>query len=263
MKREVFYTEMRRRDSGLFGTSLTRGQVKGCEAILDECIARGADLGQAAYILSTAYGESGRKMQPVRENMKYSAKRIPQVFGARRRQGVAISKLAGNPRLLANTVYGGDWGSDNLGNRIGTEDGWNMRGGGIGQITGYRNFKKWSDGLGIDLIGDPDLIGDLGVSVKSIVQPMLEGWATGKPLHRYVSGDKRDYIHARQVWNGLFAADEYAKNAKAFEKALIKADYSARLKLTADDRIDTPVAKIGFGAIILAFFAAIFRKAER
>lgn len=229
MDRAAFYASLRKWDSGVFGTSLTQGQVKGCEAILDECLAQRADLGQAAYILATAYGETGRKMQPVEENLRYSAGRIQQVFSATRRQGRTPRELAGNPKLLANTVYGGPWGARNLGN---TEegDGWRFRGMGIGQITGRHNFTKWSLKMGIDLVGHPQVIMQLNISVKALVQPMLEGWASGRKLGEFVDGYQRDYLSARQTWNGMFAAADYAKYAQAFETALRAAGYSVTTK---------------------------------
>lgn len=252
MDKAAFFAHLRKRESGVFGTSLSKAQVVGVEAIVDECRAAGADLGQAAYILATAYGETGGKMQPVRENMNYSAKRIPQVFSAKRRQGISAAKLAGNPQLLANTVYGGEWGLANLGNRIGTTDGWDFRGFWIGQITGRNNAKKWAAGLGVDLAGNPKLLDDFGLAVKGLVLPMLEGWATGKPLHQFVKGDMRKYTAARAVWNGSFAADKYAGYALAFEAALEAGGYvlaPATPKLSP-----TPPAapKTGFLAWLLA-----------
>jgi len=222
------FTALRRKNSGVFGASLGTGQVEGVEAIVMECAAEGADLGQAAYILATAYGETGGKMRPVRENMNYSAKRIPEVFGAQRRQGLSAARLSGNPQRLANTVYGGNWGERVLGNRPGTTDGWDFRGFWIGQITGRHNAKKWGDNLRVDLLANPALLDDFDLAIKGLVRPMLEGWATGKELREYVYGDHRDYESARRVWNGTFAAKKYAGYARAFEKALEEAGYEPK-----------------------------------
>tara|TARA_R110002051_G_scaffold325869_1_gene432677 strand:+ start:27770 stop:28570 length:801 start_codon:yes stop_codon:yes gene_type:complete len=265
MNKATFFKNIRKRNSGIFGTSLSQAQVDGTDAILDECMSQGADIGQTAYILATAYGETGGKMRPVRENMNYSAKRIPQVFSAKRRQGIPASKLAYNPQLLANTVYGGPWGAANLGNRIGTTDGWDFRGFWIGQITGYNNAKKWAAGLGVDLIGKPYLLDDPKLAVKGLVLPMLEGWATGKSLGQYVTGTKRDYVEARRVWNGTFAATKYAGYAKAFEAALDAAGYAAQATIAPQAPvIPKPIPKppaASIWAAIVAFIAS-FRKAE-
>lgn len=44
-----------------------------------------------------------------------------------------------NPRLLANTVYNG-----RMGNRVGTDDGFNYRGGGFAQITGLDAYQQFT-----------------------------------------------------------------------------------------------------------------------
>ncbi|MDG3089242.1 DUF4376 domain-containing protein [Vibrio hannami] len=227
MNLQAFFSALRRRESGVFGTSLTQAQVDGCEGIIAECVAQGADLGQTAYILATAYGETGGRMQPVEESLWYRAPRIKQVFSKSRRQGLAPEVLAGNPRLLANTVYGGAWGRKNLGN---TEpgDGWKFIGRGIGQITGRRNYAKWGARLGVDLIKLPEAMMHRELSTKALVRPMLEGWATGHKLSDFVDGPHRDYHKARRVWNGNFEAGKYAGYAVAFERALAEAGYDHR-----------------------------------
>lgn len=262
MNKQAFFAALRKRDSGLFGTSLSQAQVDGLEAVLHECILWKADLPQAAYILATAYGETGGKMQPTYENLRYSAKRIPEVFSASRRQGLSPAQLAGNPELLANTVYGGEWGRKNLGN---TEpgDGWRFRGTGIPQVTGRRNFGIWDRRLGLPLLEVPEMLMDLNVSARALVRPMLDGWATGLKLGEFVGGDKRDYRNARRVWNGLFQADRYADYARAFERALLAADYRAELAIEPDraerniSQTNLPTQSIW--ALIAEFLVNLFR----
>lgn len=67
MDRSKFYATLRARSSGVFGTSLSQGQVNGTEQILDEAQRRGTPLRHLAYILSTAYHETAHTMQPIRE----------------------------------------------------------------------------------------------------------------------------------------------------------------------------------------------------
>ena len=52
MNRANFYASVRQRASGVFGTSLSQGQVEGCEAILDEAERRGTPLFHLAAIFS-------------------------------------------------------------------------------------------------------------------------------------------------------------------------------------------------------------------
>jgi len=225
MNRSVFFANLRARGSGVFGSSLSQAQVVGVEAILDECIAQGADLGQAAYILATPYGETGGKMQAVRENLNYSTASIAKHFGAHRRQGKAPAQLARNPELLANTVYGGEWGAKNLGN---TEpgDGWRFRGWGFGQWTGRRNTEKAGRDVGMDLVSNPAALDDPKANAKLLVAWMLAGTARGKKLGQYVAGAKRDYLGARKVWGGVDAS-KYVGYARSFEAALTAAGYGS------------------------------------
>lgn len=67
MNRAAFYASVRRRASGIFGTSLSQGQVNGCETLLSEAEKEGTPLRFLAYILATAYHETACTMQPVRE----------------------------------------------------------------------------------------------------------------------------------------------------------------------------------------------------
>ncbi|WP_224826300.1 hypothetical protein [Cognatishimia sp. MH4019] len=272
MDKQKFYAALRKRNSGVFGTSFSQAQVDGIEAILAECVSQAADLGQTAYVCARAYGETGGKMQPVEESLWYSEKRLLQVFGKHRRQGIPASKLARNPKKLANVVYGGHWGRANLGNTE-PNDGWDFRGRGLGQITGRRNYTKWSQGLGLPLISQPDLLMDLKISVKALVVPMLEGWATGLKLSEFIEGSHRDYLNANAVWNGNLDADKYAAAARAFDLALTQSGYAPRTAPAVPqvpERDPAPVAdttthkpaeeRSGGWSVLLAAILSIFRR---
>ncbi|MCF6369502.1 hypothetical protein [Rhizobium halophilum] len=69
MNREAFFAALRRRGSGVFGTSLKQGQVDGTTAILDEAERRGTRTNDLAYALATVYHETSRTMQPVMETL--------------------------------------------------------------------------------------------------------------------------------------------------------------------------------------------------
>jgi hypothetical protein len=77
--RKAFFDAVR---MPLFDGALTQRQVDGMEAILTEWDARGlADLGQLAYILTTAYHETGRAMYPVEEVGKGRGYKYPPYYG--------------------------------------------------------------------------------------------------------------------------------------------------------------------------------------
>lgn len=83
------------------------------------------------------------------ENLNYASERLIPVFGSHRitrEQAIVYGRHAGQPanqRMIANTVYGGEWGLKNLGNTT-HGDGWLFRGSGILQITGRGNVTAFS-----------------------------------------------------------------------------------------------------------------------
>lgn len=250
MNNATFFTAIKR---NVFGGKLTQSQVDGINQIL----LAGAEypLAYVAYALATAYGETGGAMQPVEENMRYSSKRIGQVFSKSRRQGVPISKMAYNPELLANTVYGGDWGNENLGN-IHNGDGWKFRGRGLIQATGRDNYRKLSAIIGIDFLSNPDeiLMPEFAAKV-TLLEAMASGIYTGKafrdylPLSGYASF--RNFDDARAIINGRAKGDDkYAKWAMEFQDALFEAGFSVKHK---PDLVEEPKTKT-IWEIIMGWF---------
>ena len=165
------------------GKRLTAVQVQVIEAILDQ--GRALSAAHLACILATGFGEA--KLTPTRENMNYSAKRIRQVWPSR----PEAVQFAGKPRALANSVYGG-----RLGNKVGSDDGWNMRGGGIDQLTGRDNYRK----VGIE--NNPERILQPDFAVKSIMHGMTTGRYTGRKLADYGDGATFNATAARAIVNG-------------------------------------------------------------
>lgn len=79
------------------------------------------------------------------EDMNYSAKRIMQVWPKRFTTINAARAFANNPKALANYTYGG-----RMGNRPGTDDGYNFRGGGYMGLTGRYTYEKYRKYTGFD-----------------------------------------------------------------------------------------------------------------
>jgi putative chitinase len=223
MDRTAFYAHLRRRDSGVFGTSLSQKQVQGIEAILDE--GDRLPLSWLAYALATAYGETGGRMQPITENMNYRAARIRQVFRPARLKGRTPEELAGNPQLLANVVYGGMLGNTEWG------DGWAYRGHGLVQLTGKDNFRKFGQRIGVDLVAHPEKALDLGIAAKALIAGIRDGLYTGKKAADYLPAEgpapRMAMQNARRIINGTFEAAKYAGYAMAFQSALEAAGYRA------------------------------------
>ena len=190
MDRSRFYAALRRRDSGVFGTSLTQAQVDRLEATLIRLDGKRIELAQAAYILGTAYHESDR----FRTMEEYAS-------------GAAYE----GRNTLGNTQPG---------------DGVRFKGRGFVQITGRRNYTDWAKRLGVDLVGNPALAARLDHAVTILIDGMMLGTFTGRKLPDYVAGAKKDYVGARRVVNGADRAAMVATYARAFEKALVEAGYS-------------------------------------
>lgn len=222
MNHSVFFAALRRRGSAAFGISLSAQQMRGIEAILDEARGRGVGLCHLAAILATVYHETGGSMQPVEENLNYSAKRLTQVWPARFPTLASAEPYAGNPRKLANRVYGG-----RLGN-VAADDGWRFRGRGLAQITGKANYAKFG------LAAAPEQASEMATAVRILFDGMTEGFFTGKRLADFdtdesLSGAAIGYRYAAS--RAIVNADvrqigpKIEAYGRAFEAALREAGY--------------------------------------
>ena len=83
-------------------------------------------------------------------------------------------------------------------------DGYKYRGRGQVMITGYDNYKKFTDILGINLVDSPDLALDPIVSAKILVIGSLQGTFTTKRLSQYIKYglEYNEWVNARKVING-------------------------------------------------------------
>lgn len=83
-------------------------------------------------------------------------------------------------------------------------DGYKYRGRGHVMITGYDNYKKFTDILGINLVDNPDLALDSIVSAKILTIGSLQGTFTTKKLSRYIKYglEYNEWVNARRVING-------------------------------------------------------------
>ncbi|WP_411033855.1 peptidoglycan-binding protein [Shinella sp. BYT-45] len=214
MNRAAFYASVRSRTSGIFGTSLSQAQVQGTEAILDEAETRGTPLRHLAYILATAYHETGGQMQPVKETVYASSKdRNPSDETVIKRLGTAwkAGKLGS-----VKTPY---WRKD--------ADGKAWFGRGLVQITHKANYSKLGLLIGVDLVKDPSKALELSTAVKILFVGMELGSFTGKALSDYIGDGRADYEGARRIINGTDKATKIAGHARAFERALVAAGYAA------------------------------------
>jgi len=87
------------------------------------------------------------------ENLSYSAQRMTEVWPSRFHSIAEAEPYAHNPRALGNRVYNG-----RMGNRVGTDDGYNFRGRGGSQTTGREAYEKLGKIVGLDLINHPEYL---------------------------------------------------------------------------------------------------------
>lgn len=238
MDKKIFFDNIR---GSLYGGSIPASAVTALDAIIDEAAQSGASAAEAAYMMATAFGEAGSKLVPVRENLNYTkAETIRAVWPSRFKTLASAVPYVRQPQKLANKVYGGRLGNDNV------NDGWLYRGGGLAQTTGEDNFKKVKKYSGVDVVANPSLITRLDVSIIALVHCMIDGVYTGKKLSDFDLPAKffeaRAIINADKdrVENGVKIGNKFAGYANKFFTALTRAGYGLPEKQPA---ISVPVKK--------------------
>jgi putative chitinase len=107
-----------------------------------------------AHVMAQISHECGAGHDVV-ENLSYTAQRMTQVWPSRFPTVASAAPYAHNPRALANKVYNG-----RMGNRTGTDDGYNFRGRGGSQTTGREGYERVKKQTGLDVVGNPDILID-------------------------------------------------------------------------------------------------------
>ncbi len=116
-------------------------------------------LDRRACLMAQLAVESG-DFNHLEENLNYThASAIDAVFP---HLAPRADSLLRNPPALANAAYAG---RDGNGDEA-SGDGWRFRGRGLIQITGRANYRAAGAGIGIDLVGNPDLARCAGVAAK-------------------------------------------------------------------------------------------------
>ena len=158
---------------------------KNLPLILNQCLDNGViDRGQIAYVFATAEHEShfGRFMMELADGWDYE----------------------GWPDL-GNTEPG---------------DGPRFKGRGFVQIIGRRNYRIWSDKLGINLIDNPEKAALPEIAAPILVRGMRDGSFTGVALSDFIVGDRRDFFNVRRIVSGLNRSDQIAQIAESYFQAI-------------------------------------------
>lgn len=217
MYKQKFFNSIRKT---LF-SSLSQSQVDGINNILDLGERKDTPLNHLAYILSTSYWETGKKMQPVREIGK----------GRGRKYGI--------PAGPYGKVYYGR---------------------GDVQLTWYDNYVKLGKLVGVDLARNPDLALDPKISKKILFAGMEQGLFTGKRLQDFIDTidepdkeDGQEFEGARKIINGTDKKKQIANIALLFEKALKESDYGEEMQVEEEKVVVQKVEKIDTGGIWIIF----------
>jgi len=105
-----------------------------------------------AHVMAQISHECGAGHDVI-ENLNYSAPRMMKVWPSRFPTIDSAIPYAHNPQKLANKVYNG-----RMGNKIGSDDGWNFRGRGGSQTTGRDGYERVKKQTGLDVVGNPDIL---------------------------------------------------------------------------------------------------------
>lgn len=185
------------------------------QKMIAEALRRNMLRNQLAYVLATAYHETGGKMKPVEENLNYSAKRLREVFPKYIPNMTVANAYAHHPDKIANRVY-----ANRLGNGPETSgDGWKYRGRGYPQITGKENYAKFD----IDVFPETALETDTAMEI--MFDGMEQGKFTGKKLSEFMTLKKSDFLNARTIINKMDQASKIATYANNYNAELIKMGY--------------------------------------
>jgi putative chitinase len=106
-----------------------------------------------AHIMAQMSHECNAGLEVV-ENLNYRAEQLSRQWPSHFTPAQA-TRMAHNPRAIADQAYNG-----RMGNRVGSDDGWNYRGRGGPQTTGEQGYAKLAKKTGLPLLQNPDLEND-------------------------------------------------------------------------------------------------------
>lgn len=87
---------------------------------------------------------------------------------------------------------------------------------GFVQITWERNYQKYADILGIDLVKNPDLAMNENVALFILVHGFKTGAFTGRKITDYIDETKTEFVDARRCINGTDHDEDIATLARNY-----------------------------------------------
>ncbi len=152
------------------------------DAITGMCRAMGIGLPtQIAYVLATTQWETAQTFQPVKEAFWHDEA----------------------------------WRQQNLASYF------PYYGRGYVQLTWEKNYKAYSDILGVDLVTHPDRAMDPPVALFVLVHGFKTGTFTGRKISDFINQHVTDFVSARRCINGTDKANEIAGVARKFLATIV------------------------------------------
>ena len=156
---------------------------------------------QAAFIGQCAH-ESGN-FKTLQENLNYSAEGLMKTWPSRFPTKEIADQYARQPAKIAGKVYNGRLGNTN------EEEAAKYLGRGLIQLTGKENYANCGSGIGMDLLGNPDLLSDPKYATLSA------GWFWNKKGLNSLADASDIETMTKRINGGLIGLDDRkAKIAK-------------------------------------------------
>jgi putative chitinase len=170
---------------------------------------------RVAAFLGQCCHESGG-FRTTEENLNYRASRLLEMFPntPRRPWGFisladAENTVAGGPRSIANRIYG-----TRMGNRPGTDDGFDFRGSGYIQLTGREAFENYEGDTGEPVTEHPDEVRKLPLAATTACW-VFGAWKNCNPL-----ADRWEITTIGALINGVNPPYHNKERIELSEKAL-------------------------------------------
>lgn len=184
------------------------GYIAALTSSAGKVLLNGAGIGESwkrvGHFLAQAAHETGG-FTIVRESLNYkTVKAIRKAWksrAAKHTDAWITANLLGKPVALGDWAYGG-----RMGNKKGTSDGYDYRGGGVFQTTGRSAFRAKGKLAKVDLEGNPKLIEDPRISLLAAVAEWSElgcnKLADGDEIKKISRGINRGDKNSKTKANG-------------------------------------------------------------
>ncbi len=177
-----------------------------------------------------------RSFNSMNENLHYSPERLLEKFHCRNGLDTvedARKVVAGGPEAVANAIYGGKYGKDNL-NNTQPGDGWAYHGRGYVQLTGRHLYQTIGASVGLDLVSHPDAAAE----PKNAAQIAVEYWKQNVAARGHQTSVRHATIDINGGVNGLAERETAAAEWRRKLDAGYQPGYTAseRTRPAGDDR---------------------------